>query len=123
MREPLPEDLRRSKFHTTRVTPAEHEELVQHAQAAHISVSQLVRARVLGLKQPKAAAPLINIQKYQQLARVEGNLNQLAHHLNSEALAGVPVDLRQLLGQVQDLVGEALREVKALRLDLIGASR
>lgn len=109
----------RTSYQTFRVTPAESAELVGHARAAGLSVSQLVRSRVLGLRAPVAAAPLLNRQAYTELARTAANLNQLAHHLNQVQVSGQAQVID--LAAARALIQKTLDELAGLRADLIGA--
>lgn len=90
-----------------RLTPAERDEVKDHAHAARISASELVRRRVLGLPAPKAAVPRINADTYAALGRVGNNLNQLtklAHEsgqLQLQPLARALAELKALLDQVR----------------------
>jgi hypothetical protein len=96
---------------------AGREELKDHAHLARISLSELVRRRVLGLPEPRAAVPTVNSQVYSELGRVGNNLNQLTK-LSHESGQLAPA-------QVQTL-GLALSQLKALLVqvqsDVIGAA-
>ena len=109
----------RDRYQTFRVDESEARELVDHASAAGLSVSQLVRRRALGQPAPQAAAPELNRRAYQELARTAANLNQLTHHMNEARVAGQTQVLD--LVQVKSLLQKALFEVSALRADLLGA--
>lgn len=107
-------------FHTVRFAPDEAAELVAHAQATGLSVSALIRARVLGHPTPRGAAPAVNLAAWRELASTASNLNQLAHRLNASALAGEPAEIS--LDQVKALLSDLAEKVKKVRLELIGAS-
>lgn len=109
----------RTVFHTVRVTPDEAGELVEHAQACCISVSALMRSRVLGHPTPRGAAPAINLAAWRELASTAANFNQVSHKLNLAALSGEPSGVT--LQQVKDLLIEMDERVKKLRLGLLGA--
>lgn len=104
---------RKTVFHTLRVTPAEGEELAEHARRAHVSVSELLRRRALGQPLPPAAAPEINLQAYSQLARLAANLNQSMRHANETGM----LDKNTFLSTVS----ACLEQVQKLRQALIGA--
>lgn len=106
---------KRTCVHTLRVTPAEADELTDHARRACVSVSELLRRRALGLALPPAAAPEINVRAYGQLARLAGNLNQAMHHANSTGM----LEKSQFL----TAVAACLEQVQHLRGDLIGAKK
>lgn len=98
---------------TFRLTPAERDELKDHAHLARISVSALVRHRVLGLPAPKAAVPTINSQVYTELGRVGNNLNQLtklAHESGKLGPAQVQ-PLARVLAELKILLDRARLEV------------
>jgi len=101
---PEAEDL--TAWCTFRLAAAELAELKDHAHAARISTSELVRRRVLGLSPPKAAVPSINSQTYAELGRIGVNLNQLtrvAHETGPQMqpLARVLAELKGLLDRVR----------------------
>lgn len=100
-----------------RLTPVEREELRAHAVAARISVSELVRRRVLGLPEPKAAVPTVNVQLRADLSPVANNLNQLTKQVH-QAGEVLPAHI-QPLGRVLGLLKSLLDQV---RLELIGAA-
>ena len=110
----------RTVFHTSRYTPAESAELVEHAQACGLSVSALLRRRGLLQRLPSGAAPQINLTTYKDVTGSTSNLNQLLHHLNSCAVAGVPHGVT--LDQVNQTLLDLVEKVKKVRLELIGAS-
>lgn len=109
---------KRDRLVTVRLTQDEHAELVKHAELAGISMSQLVRFRVLGLDEPKARVPALNISAWHDFGRALGNLNQLVHHLNQQAKTGTAV---VEFVKVKTLIDELVVMVKGLRRVLIGA--
>ena len=113
------DDENRNQYQTFRLTVGEAGELVGHAVAAGISVSELVRRRVLGHAAPVAAAPALNREAYAQLARSASNLNQLTHHLNMAQVAGQSEAIE--LATVRALLEKLLFEVSKLRAELLGA--
>jgi hypothetical protein len=110
----------RTVFHTVRVTPLEAAELVEHAEATGLSVSALMRARVLGHPTPKGAAPPLNLQAWRELAPTTANFNQISHTLNLAAKSGEPCAVT--LDEVMAAVIEVGGAVKKLRLGLLGAT-
>lgn len=98
--------------------PASRDELKDHAHAARISVSELIRRRVLGHPAPKAAVPALNARAYSDLGQVGNNLNQIAKKANESGQFGP--------GQLPILI-KVLTEFKALNADwqasLIGADQ
>jgi len=94
--------------------------VAQHASAVGLSISALVRARVLGHSLPRGAAPAINLTAWRQLASCASNFNQLLHHLNTAALAGGQPVLD--FYAVKDLVLEVDQNLKRVRLQLLGTA-
>ena len=111
----------RDCYQTFRLTESEAAELAEHAGATGLSVSQLVRERVLGKPPPVAAAPLANHELAWQLSKTNGNFNQFVQHLNEARASGqYPViDLEKGI----DLVMKVDQNVKTLRADLTGAAQ
>lgn len=106
---------KKTVFHTLRVTPAEGEELAEHARRACVSVSEFLRRRALGQPLPPAAAPAINVQAYTQLARLASNLNQAMHHANASGM----LDKENFL----TTVSACHQLVQELRQELIAAKK
>lgn len=101
-----------------RTSTAEREELREHAHLARVSVSEMVRRRVLNLPPPKAAVPGLNARAYGDLGRVGNNLNQLAKQANESGQFG-PTQLPQLV----QVLTEFKRLVDQFRSELIGANQ
>lgn len=95
-----------------RMTAAERQEAEKNASDAGLTLSAYLRDRTLG-KPLKATVPAINREAYAELARLAGNLNQIAAHMNA---TGEMTDLIVLRAMIDDLN----REVKILRLALLG---
>ena len=110
----------RTVFHTVRFAPDEAAEVVEHAQAVGLSVSALMRARVLGHALPRGAAPTLNLTAWRELAGTAANLNQLSHHLNHSALVTGRAEVD--LAEVKNLVELVNEKLKKVRLQLIGAA-
>lgn len=110
----------RTVFHTVRVTPDEAAELVAHAEATGLSVSALMRSRVLGHPIPKGAAPAVNLAAWRELAPTTSNLNHIAYRLNLASKSTEPSGVT--LDQVMAALTEVGGAVKKLRLELIGAT-
>jgi hypothetical protein len=108
-------------YQTYRSTPGEAAKLKEHARLAGVSVSELTRRRVHGHAAPAAAAPEINMKAYAEYSRLGGNLNQIAHDMNSRRLAGIQDVLDH--AQLRALVEKLLIANAELRADLIGASK
>lgn len=110
----------RTVFHTVRFSPAEAVEVAEHASVVGLSISALIRARVLGHPLPRGAAPAINLTAWRELASCASNFNQLSRHLNTAALAGGQPVL-DFYG-VKDLVLEVEQNLKKVRLQLLGTA-
>lgn len=110
-----------SCYQTYRDTRAGAAEVKEHARLAGISISELTRRRVHGHSEPKAAAPEINREAYAEYSRLGGNLNQIAHDMNSRRLAGIQDVLDH--AQLKSLIEKLLIANAELRADLIGAAK
>lgn len=88
----LPPEQYRDKKITVRYTAAEYTEVFKRArEAGHLQLAPWLRE--LGLRGvPKRAVPLIYMQHYQELARTNSNLNQLAHAINLQLQLGRDLD-------------------------------
>jgi hypothetical protein len=104
-----------------RVSSEERLALEERARAARLPLSLLVRNAALGLEIVPAAptAPEINIEKYGELARLAGNLNQVTHHLNAGHIVATEREKLDLL----DRLSMILANVQNLRRDLLGAGK
>ncbi|MCC6142532.1 MAG: hypothetical protein LC110_08515 [Burkholderiales bacterium] len=96
-------------------------QLRERARGARLPLSILVRNAALGLEIVPAAptAPEINIEKYSELARLAGNLNQVTHHLNAGHIVATEREKLDLL----DTLSMILTNVQHLRRDLLGAGK
>ena len=95
-----------------RLTPDERDQLREKAREHKISLSDYIRRTVLSKKLPAKAAPEVNRQTYQELARVGNNLNQLVRAVHSGKLYSGGLE-----------IFEALREsVKAIGLQCLGVN-
>lgn len=95
-----------------RMTSAERAEAEKSAAEAGLTLSAYLRDRTLG-KPLKAVVPAINREAYAELARLAGNLNQIAAHMNATGDMTV-------LPALPALIADLDREVKILRLALLG---
>lgn len=94
-----------------RISAAEYAALKLKAEQMGLSPAQWLRVAALSRRLPPPPVPAINREQYAELARLAGNLNQLAHLANE----GRPVTVSSAL--LQQLAGEVGR----LRLALLGA--
>ena len=94
-----------------RVSPSEYDDLRAKAEQMSMTPAQWLREAALSRRLPSPPVPPINREQYAELARLSGNLNQLAHAAN----IGQNVAVNDAL--LQRLAGEVSR----LRLALIGA--
>lgn len=102
----LPDDVRRPL--EIYLTAAERQILAQKSHQAGLALSPFVRQAALGQK--IATVPQANTEKWQQLARLSANLNQLTKLANQGQT--VVVD--------PALLHEVSEAVRQLRLDLLG---
>jgi hypothetical protein len=86
----------------------ERSSLVAKAKETGLSLSAYVRRAALGHK--VASVPVANAQRWQELARLAGNLNQLARAINTGSATGID----------QALIDNLQSEVRELRRALIG---
>jgi len=96
-----------------RVSPDEYAALREKAAQMGMTPAQWLREAALSRRLPPSPVPLVNRERYVELARLAANLNQIAHRAN-EGHAVIVADafLRQLM-----------EEVSRLRLALIGEER
>lgn len=89
----------------------ERTEITRRAAEAHLPVSAFIRRAAMG--QRVSTVPAGNATRWASLARLSANLNQIARHLNCGRVGGIDA------GTVETLLGE----VRALRIELMGADR
>lgn len=94
-----------------RVAPAEFAALTAKAEQMGMTPAHWLREAALSRRLPSPPVPPINREQYAELARLSGNLNQLARLANSGQTVAVADALLQRLAA----------EVGRLRLALIGA--
>ena len=87
----------------------ERDEITRRAAEAHLPVSAFIRKAAMG--QRVSTVPMGNAARWASLSRLSANLNQIARHLNSGRVDGIDVET----------VEHLLDEVRALRLELLGA--
>ena len=105
----LPHEALRHRFDIY-LNTAELARVRTKARQAHLPVSTFVRHAALA--QPVQAPPSeISIAAWQDMARVAGNLNQLAHAIAAGRATGVDIATVQRVAE----------QVRLLRMELIGA--
>ena len=104
-----PAAVRRSTI-GVRVSEAEYTALRERAEEMGLTLAQWLRHAALTRRLPSPPVAAINREHYAELARLAGNLNQLAHHANEGQMVSVNEDLLQ----------QVSREVSRLRLALLG---
>jgi hypothetical protein len=110
----------RTVFHTVRLTPAEAQEVAAHAEACGLSISALLRRRVLGLLLPEGSAPALNLTAWRELAHLASNFNQMVKHAN-EYRSGSQDGLSGLiLAEVKTLLAKLDDSLSKVRLLLLG---
>lgn len=111
-RPPLPPSKRRNRTLLVRVNHEEYLKLARAAADGRQYIATYLRETGLGKHRP--IVPALNQLAYAEFARIGGNLNQLAHHLNSGSTVPFP-------GPFPDLEGlQAL--LLHFRLALLGAA-
>lgn len=88
--------------------PTEKKFVESKAKQAGLALSAYLREASLGNQ--ITSLPSANIELWEELSRTTANLNQIAKHLNEGRLVHLDPSLLQEIG----------RQVKALRLDLMG---
>jgi hypothetical protein len=94
----------------TYLTPAERGEILAKAKEARLSLATFLRKSALG--QPIVSMPVINAQRWAELARTTANLNAMAAKIHTGEIAYLPEQvLDELREQVESvrrlLMGEA----------------
>ncbi len=92
------------------LSPTEKKVLRDKARAAGLGMSDFLRKSALAIK--ITTIPTGNVKRWQELARLSGNLNQLVRAVHRGEM---PSDLLPELREIST-------EVQALRLDLLEAS-
>jgi hypothetical protein len=94
-----------------RLTPAERTRVEVKAAEAGIPPATFVRQAALNkVVSPPAQIPEVNRETYLELAKIGGNLNQIAHHLNAGVVTGIDeAFVRHLADVVKNL---ALRVIE-----------
>ncbi len=107
-----------------RVEPADKATLEARAKAAGMSLSQMVRASLLGYRPPRPKVDREAIGRLRndlaavraELGKSGSNLNQIAYHLN----AGRPGDIQQgAIGAALAEHEQAIRTLEELRLVIL----
>jgi hypothetical protein len=94
-----------------RVAPAELIALKAKAEQMGVTPAQWLRQAALSRRLPSPPVPAINREEYANLARLAGNLNQLAKAANESRIVTVN----------DDLIKNLINEVRQLRLKLLDA--
>ena len=78
------------KVMALRLTPTERARVEMKAAEAGLPPATFIRQVALGaVVSPPAQIPEVNREAYLELAKMGGNLNQIAHHLNAGIATGV----------------------------------
>lgn len=84
-----------------RLTPIERARVEAKAAKAGLPPATFVRQVALGVVvSPPAKIPEVNRETYLELAKMGGNLNQIAHHLNAGVATGVDEAFVRRLAEV-----------------------
>ena len=103
----LPRDSLRKKAETY-LTPAEREEIITRAKEARLSLATFLRKAALG--HPIHTVPVINAQRWAELARTTANLNAAMAKIHSGALNCLP----------EEILDELREQVEGVRRLLMG---
>lgn len=119
----LSQEQYRDKKITVRYSAAEYAEVFRLARdAGHLQLAPWLRELGLRGGSPKRAVPLIYMQHYQELARTNANLNQLAHAINLQLQVGRDLDsfVIDRLETLELVIKSLDHDFEKLRLILIG---
>lgn len=97
-----PEDIRRKTI-GVRVNEAEWQNLESKAKEMGMSPAQWLRVAALSRRLPAPPVPAANRESYAELARLAGNINQLARAAHERRAMVDTALLREVLRQVQSL--------------------
>jgi hypothetical protein len=107
----LPRDRLRERFDLY-LSPAERAHIAEKARKACLPVSTFIRSSALGMK-VQAPPSEFSVKSWAAMARVAGNLNQLAHAVAAGRVSGIEP---QQIADVAD-------QVKQLRLEILGSHK
>lgn len=93
-----------------RTTPDEYDKIKNLAKTYGVTIGEFCRLKALAARMPKTPVPAINVKKYQELARLNANLNQLMKSINEGKTVNVE----------HDFIKNLYDEVINLRKDLMG---
>lgn len=110
----------RDCFHTARFTFREAADVAADAATCGLTISALIRLRVLEQPPPKAVVPAINRDLYTQMNNTGNNLNQLTHRFNLAVKTG---EVAPGTAEVLSQLAEVSDSVKNVRLQLVGAGK
>ena len=92
-----------------RTTPEEKRHWQEIAENKGVSLSELVRSSLGGLRlRKRREAPRVAPELLRELARIGNNLNQLARHANATGQID-PTELHEVLAMVRAILTEAGR--------------
>jgi len=106
----LTPDVLRSRRVSVYLSPVELAELRRRAEAAQMSLPVYLRERALRSRAPSTDPRRLGANEFRQLAGLCGNINQIAHALNSGKRA--PVFTRAELLELRTLVSLVMPEAK-----------
>ena len=95
-----------------RVSPVEFAELKAKAKTLAVKPAAYLRMAALDRRLPATPAPAVNVAQYGALARLSGNLNQIAHGMN--------INFKPENAELVSLLTKTLNEVQKLRASLLG---
>jgi hypothetical protein len=99
---------RRAKVRTCLLTPAEEAHVRALAEAAGLTVSELLRRRALGRRVPRAI-PRVNLEIWARLSPLAANLDQYLKAVRQGRATGAPP---ALLLEIRDHVDALRRELR-----------
>ncbi len=108
-RKKISDEDRRKNGITCRLTDGELKNLLE-SKPAGIPNGEFLRLAALSRQMPRQISS-INIQLWQDLARVGGNLNQISHNLNS----GLDIEMETLIETIDELKKQIIEVREALK--------
>lgn len=109
---------------TVRLSPAEYSAATSCArEAGHAQLAPWLRELALRGGSPRRSVPLAYMQHYQELARTNANLNQLAHVINLQLKLGRDLDsfVIERLEALELVVKSLDEDLEKVRLSIIAS--
>lgn len=99
-----------------RCTSAERLKLEEYAKLSKISVSELLRRGVEGMRRPKASIPAVNLQTHAELGSIGKDLRELGHVIKAVGLSEP-----ERVSLLEDQLSSLECQLTEIRLQVLGA--